>query len=596
MINLTRKWRAKNFDQIIGQELVVRIIKNSLYAGQIFPVYLLAGQRGCGKTSIARVFAGALNCKGLGEFRKNPRSGVIPCLSCESCLAMKGGNHPDFIEMDAASHTGVDNVRDIIESASFVPLFGGKKVYLIDEAHMLSKAAFNALLKIMEEPPPAVIFILATTDPQKIIETVRSRCFQLFFQPVVREEISGHLKNICSTEGIAAEEEAIDLTSSESGGAVRDAINLLEQVRFSSDGVTKKGVLSVLGRIDDDQLVELFKVVRSGNIPSLFVQISEMKIEDYAATSVFYGLMDLVRFMLWTKNGVSPGFAAGRFVSAAGLVKSCSVEMLADMLSEMCDVELALTRTREQHALWERVLVGMCRVCQVDPLEIEKVTESPSPQPELVVEKPVEACPASCSSCPIKCEGAVEDKAVEVKEAPALSEAKPEVVGPVLANELAVDTPKTPESTSDDKWGKFVLAVSALGDPLLESVFKHGRPVGFDGSGGALTVTFAGKFSFFQDWIKDSEATWMPMLRKSYEGVTSLVSQFDVSEPEGKEASVVTSAEVKIAKESPVTARVQTKPKVGPVDISDDEKWKVANMLAKQFPGAITEVPEDSNG
>jgi len=148
-LNLARKWRSRNFDQIVGQDLAIRMLRNSLYLSQFFPVYLFAGQRGCGKTSTARVFASAINCANLSKFQKNPKKCHVPCLECESCCAMLSGNHPDFIEIDAASHTGVDNVRQIIESSSYMPLMGKKKIYLIDEAHMLSKAAFNAFLKIL---------------------------------------------------------------------------------------------------------------------------------------------------------------------------------------------------------------------------------------------------------------------------------------------------------------------------------------------------------------------------------------------------------------------------------------------------------------
>src|SRR5436190_12511038 len=210
-VNLSRKWRSQNFDQIIGQDLVVRILKNSLYLNHFFPVYLFAGQRGCGKTSTARVFAAALNCQVLPDFQKNPKKLDVPCLMCASCLAMSQGNHPDFIEIDAASHTGVDNIRNIIESSSLLPLLGRKRIYLIDEAHMLSKAAFNAALKILEEPPATALFMLATTNPHKIIDTVKSRCFQLFFTAISHEPLKNHLSFICKEEKIACSDEALDL-------------------------------------------------------------------------------------------------------------------------------------------------------------------------------------------------------------------------------------------------------------------------------------------------------------------------------------------------------------------------------------------------
>ena len=176
--NLARAWRAKTFDELIGQELSVRLLKNSLAKKCLFPVYLLSGLRGSGKTSMGRIFAAAVNCERLHDFQVSGASESsdavsLPCLKCASCCAMRAGNHPDFVEIDAASYTGVDNVRQIIESASFLPVMGSKKVYLIDEAHMLSKAAFNAFLKILEEPPATVLFLLATTEDHKILDTVK---------------------------------------------------------------------------------------------------------------------------------------------------------------------------------------------------------------------------------------------------------------------------------------------------------------------------------------------------------------------------------------------------------------------------------------
>src|SRR3990167_2642348 len=230
-LNLARKWRSKRFDEIVGQPLPVRMLKNSLFLSQFFPVYLFAGQRGCGKTTTARVFAAAINCERLPLFQKNPREELLPCLVCTSCKAMASGDHPDFIEMDAASNTGVDNVRLIIDAASLLPVLGHKKIYLIDEAHMLSKAAFNAFLKLLEEPPASVLFMLATTEPDKILDTVRSRSFQIFFNFVDNLELTYLLERICIKEGIKYSFDALELISRESEGSVRDAQNILERVR-----------------------------------------------------------------------------------------------------------------------------------------------------------------------------------------------------------------------------------------------------------------------------------------------------------------------------------------------------------------------------
>jgi DNA polymerase-3 subunit gamma/tau len=260
-LNLARKLRPKNFDEIIGQDLSVSMLKNSLYLKKLFPVYLFSGQRGCGKTSTARVFAAAVNCKKLPNFQENATNTTIPCLTCESCKSMLESNHPDFIEMDAASHTGVDSVRQIIESCTYMPLAGEKKIYLIDEAHMLSKAAFNAFLKILEEPPTATIFILATTEIQKIPDTVRSRCFQVLFNPVKNDILFSHIKSICNSEQIDADDDAISLLVQENDGSVRDTINTLEQVRFSGEKVSKDLVLRSLGKIGETQLNKLLELI-----------------------------------------------------------------------------------------------------------------------------------------------------------------------------------------------------------------------------------------------------------------------------------------------------------------------------------------------
>ena len=236
-LNLARKWRSRTFDEIVGQDMAVSMLRNSLYKNHFFPVYLFAGQKGCGKTSSARILAAAANCAELSTFQSDPGKQAVPCLKCDSCSSMYNGTHPDFIEIDAASHTGVDDVRALLESCSFMPLMGSKKVYLIDEAHMLSKAAFNAFLKVLEEPPAQVLFMMATTELHKIPETVRSRCFQLHFNPIDRSLLHAHLTTICAEENIVCDPDALTLILQETDGSARDAINLLEQVRFASDTI-----------------------------------------------------------------------------------------------------------------------------------------------------------------------------------------------------------------------------------------------------------------------------------------------------------------------------------------------------------------------
>lgn len=269
-VHLARKWRSKNFSELIGQELSVRLLKNSLYKKAFFPAYLFSGLRGSGKTSMGRIFAAAVNCEQLDEFIKDPHTVILPCNVCISCKALFTGQHPDFIEIDAASYTGVDNMRLIIENAAMLPTLGRKKIYLIDEAHMLSKAAFNAALKILEEPPMHVMFILATTDPEKIIETIKSRCFQLFFDPVPVEALVEHLGAICHAEKIIFDQEGLRLLAHYAEGSVRDALTLLERVALASgNSVTADSVSTVLGIIGKSMIRQLYGFIKDNNIQEM---------------------------------------------------------------------------------------------------------------------------------------------------------------------------------------------------------------------------------------------------------------------------------------------------------------------------------------
>src|SRR5690349_22673029 len=198
---LARKWRPKQFDELVGQEHVVKALSHALDSGRVHHAFLFTGTRGVGKTTIARIFAKSLNCE--------RGTSADPCGECETCLAIDAGRYIDLLEIDAASNTGVDDVRELIENAQYAPSRGRFKVYLVDEVHMLSKNAFNALLKTLEEPPPHVKFLLATTDPQKLPVTVLSRCLKFNLKRLLPEQISGQMRHILEAEKIAYEDAAI---------------------------------------------------------------------------------------------------------------------------------------------------------------------------------------------------------------------------------------------------------------------------------------------------------------------------------------------------------------------------------------------------
>ena len=246
---LYRTYRPSRFDEVVGQEYIVKILKNTIKNKRIAHAYLFAGPRGTGKTTIAKLFAKAINCENFNE---------EACDNCPSCLAFKENNHPDIIELDAASNNSVDDIREIIEQVPYSPIVGKYKVYIIDEVHMLSSSAFNALLKTLEEPPAHVVFILATTDPQKIIPTVLSRCQRYNFSKISNLNMEKKMVEILNKEHLQYEDKALDEVAMLAEGGMRDALSILEQIlSYNNDGIFLEDVQRIFGLSTKEEKVEL---------------------------------------------------------------------------------------------------------------------------------------------------------------------------------------------------------------------------------------------------------------------------------------------------------------------------------------------------
>ena len=259
---LARKWRPKRFSELVGQEHVVRALSNALESGRVHHAFLFTGTRGVGKTTIARIFAKSLNCE--------EGTSAEPCGKCSTCLDIDSGRYLDLLEIDAASNTGVDDVREVIENAQYMPSRGKYKVYLIDEVHMLSKAAFNALLKTLEEPPEHVKFLLATTDPQKLPVTVLSRCLQFNLKRLDEGQISGQIGRILAAEGIQADDSAVRQIAKAADGSLRDGLSLLDQAiayTGSNNGgaLREEGVRTMLGTVDRSQVGAMLEALANGD-------------------------------------------------------------------------------------------------------------------------------------------------------------------------------------------------------------------------------------------------------------------------------------------------------------------------------------------
>ena len=266
---LARKWRPKTFADLVGQEHVVKALRNALEKGRLHHAYLLTGTRGVGKTTIARILAKSLNCE-------HPKEGE-PCGQCQSCRDIDTGRFVDLLEIDAASNTGIDNIREVLENAQYAPTAGKYKVYIIDEVHMLSKSAFNAMLKTLEEPPEHVKFILATTDPHKVPVTVLSRCLQFVLRNMTAQQVADHLAHVLDSEQIPYDPPALALLGRAAAGSMRDALSLLDQaIAMGSGKVAEQDVRQMIGAVDKRYLYELLQSIAGQNGASLMNQAREM--------------------------------------------------------------------------------------------------------------------------------------------------------------------------------------------------------------------------------------------------------------------------------------------------------------------------------
>lgn len=266
---LARKWRPRHFQQMVGQEHILRMLTNALEQQRLHHAYLFTGTRGVGKTTLARILAKCLNCE----------TGITPtpCGTCKNCTGIDAGRFLDLIEVDAASRTRVEDTRELLDNVHYQPAQGRYKIYLIDEVHMLSGHSFNALLKTLEEPPPYVIFLLATTDPKRLPITVLSRCLQFNLKRVLPEQIANHLQHICTSENISFEAPALQLLAEAADGSLRDALSLLDQtIAFCREKITTADTRQMLGSVDQAHLFRLLIALKEQNGKQLLEEVAHL--------------------------------------------------------------------------------------------------------------------------------------------------------------------------------------------------------------------------------------------------------------------------------------------------------------------------------
>jgi DNA polymerase-3 subunit gamma/tau len=449
---LARTYRPQRFSELIGQEALVRTLSNALHSGRVAHAFLLTGIRGVGKTTTARIIARALNCTGAGG--PTPE----PCGACEPCAAIAEGRHIDVLEMDAATRTGIDDIREIVDSVRYAPSSARYKVYIIDEVHMLSEKAFNGLLKTLEEPPPQTIFIFATTEVRKVPVTVLSRCQRFDLRRVEGELLQRHLEGIAAKEGVQIEPGALALIVRAAEGSVRDGLSLLDQaiaLAGAGVGITAAQVQGMLGLADRSRILDLFEHVARGAIKEALGSLSEL----YAlGTEPEAVLQDLLEISHWlTRIKVAPEAARGFDVAEQDVLRG---QELAAALSMP-----VLART------WQMLLKG---------LEDVRLAPSPLLATEMVLVRLAYAADLPPPSALLR--SAPDDAdAADPRSAP--TQAAP-------ASTTGATTPETPGSP-----GSFAEAVALFerfGEPMLHGwLYQTAQLVHFEP--GRIELRLAGR-------------------------------------------------------------------------------------------------------
>lgn len=537
-VALYRKWRPQGFDSLVGQEAVRTALTNALETGRIAHAYLFAGPRGTGKTSTAKILAKAVNC----EHGPTPN----PCNKCQNCVRINDGTSMDVFEIDAASNRGIDEIRDLREKVAFAPVNGRYKVYIIDEVHMLTTEAFNALLKTLEEPPPHVIFILATTEPHKIPATIHSRCQRFDFKRVTDSDIVKRLREVADGSGIAADDDALQLIAVQADGGMRDALSLLDQCGVMAERVSAETVRSVLGIVGREALRELVKAVGEGNVPKALELLEALlaggkdvkqiitELAEYLRAVLLYKASPEYReiYLTDTKEAIAAMeglFSTDRLMAAQERLHQCMLELRQSVrgriAAEMCLFDLCRVEGSTLAALTARVekleamlagripaiqqTVPAAPVHQDYPQQAAAApetgpkfgyvldedhgihTEAPEPQPQKAVAEAENYQPA-----------AEPVKAVPVKKAAPVQKAEP---APIMEADAA----------AGDLWQQVLEILKTEKKRSMVACAAGGRAVSY--VNGILTVAFKNKFNCKRmnadDYKKAFEAVLLRLAR-----------------------------------------------------------------------------------
>jgi DNA polymerase-3 subunit gamma/tau len=368
---LARKYRPDNFSQLVGQEVLVQTLTNAIANQKIAHSFILTGIRGVGKTTTARIIAKALNC--LGE---NGDSNIarIPCGFCSNCISISKSNHQDVIEIDAASKTGVDDIRALIDGVQYSPAIGRYKIYIIDEVHMLSNSAFNALLKTLEEPPAHIKFIFATTEIRKVPITVLSRCQRFDLRRLDTDELSAHLKNILAQENFSAEQLALNLIAEAADGSVRDLLSIADRILSHSNyqpELTSLAVEEVLGLNDKNKIIDFFAEILQGNIKNSLDHLNKFYENSTDIVNLIIDLQKVLHTIILNKStNLEPhSFSLSAIGKIKDLAAKTNMADLVRMWQMLVKGNVEIANSPSQKMAMEMLLVRMCYLSELPNLE-----------------------------------------------------------------------------------------------------------------------------------------------------------------------------------------------------------------------------------
>ena len=579
---LARKWRPLTFDDVVGQEHISRTLKKAVETGRISHAYLFSGPRGCGKTSTARILARVINCDKVKDGN--------PCNECASCQAVLKGTHLDVMEIDGASHTGVESVRELQESIGFTPSQGRNKVYVIDEVHMLSTHAFNALLKTLEEPPAHVYFIFATTSPNKIPDTIKSRCQRHHFKRLENAEIAGQLEFICKKEKVKYDADGLRLLARKADGSMRDGTSLLDQCVTASGGnVTAAAVRGILGLIDQEKVLALVDAIAAGDPTSPLKQLDQAINEGVDLNDLLSALLEGYRDLMLLSV---PGDLSSLLFRSQGeidhLRASLSRYELADLVTvveRLCNASARLKTATDPRIYFESVLVDLAlldRQTDVRTLISRLEGDGGGAGRGNAATTRTETTRTRSSSAPAGA-AATGNAMLPLAGAPAPS------LGETPARPARAQAPAEPEPDADDRGAPHLAADAALDLPKVQQLWDgfvtfvrqkrvslgvcliSGKPYAFDGQ--KLAIRFLKSFSLQREQASRPESIeFVRQMFERYFGRTVEIVCF----LEGEERAFA--IDEAVAKQKVPEERLR--------EVSEEKK-PVLQKLIKEFDGEI---------